>query len=784
MLSSISSRRVFSTATLSALLFAPACTTPPATPETPVESPMASAVSTESSLQSLDYAGSQQAVVELDREIAAAGSNQARLAPIAARLVALLRDPQTTPAARQAICQRLVVFPEAILTSGNNPALFAAMFADDQQVNFARLALDLAPGKGIDTLYLNALKASTPSTRLAIVQSIGRRRIASAVPLLTPLLKDADVAIVTATLHALQSIGTKEALAAVSTTPRPNSAEAIEAALSLAYQLGGSQAVRTFQAISENTSAPAHLRSAAYRGLLFAEPSAAPARFVAALSGPDVTLKPVVIEAIAAHPSKALVPALTTQLPKWDAPTQASVVAALGRRNDSAAIPAISTATQHEDAEVRAAALTALGHLPGNRDVALLLARVAAEKNPEAAKLAGLSLSRLNGPGVADLVLSEATTGQPPLREVFIEQLAARNVASSIPLLLKMRNDSNPAVRSAALESLAEIASPSEQRAVLDWAVHAANAAEQSRALRALATITLRNPNIEERSAPIIDAIENAPPAVALRLLPVLPRISGNASAQSAARLALRDDEAVSIAAINTLSRWNDRAGLLPLVEVTEKTTNDRARSAATLGVVGYLERTRDLPSADLVSIIARVIPVTRETETKERLAYLLGRSSGADALALAEKLKSDSTLASVATDAAAIIHANSKGQPAVRASNNETQIQNIVDGKPQSRWVVPARPNQWVEVDFKLTRPFRQIVLDNNGATWGSPEEFAVFVTDDPNNPGEARVTGSGQTGKTTIDLPANTRGRYLIVRHTGNNDDGVWAISELIVD
>ncbi|HTO04879.1 MAG TPA: HEAT repeat domain-containing protein, partial [Opitutus sp.] len=725
------------------------------------------------------------AVVELDREIAAAGTNSARLAPIATRLMALLRDAQTTPAARQAIAQRLVVFPEAILTSGNNPALFAAMFADDQQVNFARLALDLAPGKGIvDTLYLNALKAASPSTRLAIVQSVGRRRIAKAVPLLAPLLKEEDVALVTSTLHALQSIGTKEALAAVSTAPRPNSPDVIEAALSIAYQIGGAQATRTFQTISENSSAPAHLRAAGYRGLLFAEPAAAPARFVTALAGSDVTLKPVVIEAIASHPSKTLVSALTAQLANWDAPTQASVIAALGRRNDVAAVPAISAATQHEDAEVRTAALTALGHLPGNRDVALLLAQVAAGKNPEEAKLASLGLARLNGPGVADLVLKEATQGTQPTREVFVQQLAARNVVSSIPHLLKMRDDPAPAVRSAALSSLAEIASPSEQRAVLDWTVHATNATEQSRAVRALATITLRNPNVEERSAPIIDAIKSASPAVALRLLPVLPRISGNASAQSAARLALHQDESVSIAAINTLSRWNDQAGLIPLVEVSEKATNDRARSAATSGVVRYLERSRDIPSADLVSVIARVAPVTREIETKERLVYLLGRSAGPNGLALAEKLQSDSTLTSVATDAAAIIRAKSAGKPAIRASSNESQIQNIVDEKPQSRWVVPARPDQWIEVDYKITRPFRQIVLDNNGATWGSPEEFAVFVTDDPKNPGEPRVTGSGQTGKTTIDLPANTRGRYLIVRHTGNSDDSVWAISELIVD
>jgi hypothetical protein len=246
----------------------------------------------------------------------------------------------------------------------------------------------------------------------------------------------------------------------------------------------------------------------------------------------------------------------------------------------------------------------------------------------------------------------------------------------------------------------------------------------------------------------------------------------------------LRDDEAVSDAAINTLARWNDRDGLWPLVTVAEKTTSEKARAAAIQGVVRYMERNRDLPSADLVKIVTQLVPISAETDTKTRLVYLLGRSSATDALAAAEKFKSDPALSSVATDAAAIIRASAEGRPSARASGNEQQAANIVDGKMPTRWSVPARADAWIEVDFKLSRPFRQIVLDNNGANWGSPEEFAVFVTDDVKTPGEARVTGSGQTGKTTIDLPADTRGRYVIVRHTGNNEDAVWSISELIVD
>ena len=771
MLSFTSSRRVLSALSLLALLLASACTTPISTTTAP-------------SLQTLDYASSQQAVQALDHEIAAAGLDSTKLNAIAARLIQILREPKTTPAARQAVCERLRAFPAETLIGGDNRALFLSMFADEKQLNNARLALDVVPGDAIDQLYLEALTHSTPTTRLALIQTIGNRRIPAAVPALTPLLKASDAAVVAAAEKALGQIGTADSLAALSSAPDPSSARVIEARLSGAHQLGGAEATREFQAIADNMDAPANLRAAAFRGLLFAEPSTAATRFLAAISGDDATLKPVVIQAIASHPSRDLVSALSSQLATWDAPTQAAVISALARRGDVAAISAISAATQHANPEVRAAAITALGMLPGNSDVALILARIAAGDNTDDAKLARLSLSRLNGPDVADTVVAGATRGEQPLRIVFLEQIASRNMAASVPLLLATRADPAEPVRSAALRALAEIAPPTEQQAILDWAIAATNPNEQARALRALASVTLRNQDVVQRSRPITDAIEHAQLDVALRLLPVLPRIGGAASAECAARLALRDDAAISNAAISTLSRWTDRAGLLPLVDVAEKTSRDAARTAAMQGVVRYLERSRDLPSADLTAIVARLVPVCREIETRTRLVYLLGRSSGTDALALAKKFQADPALAAVASDAAMIIESNRAGRLTVRASANERQIKNIIDGKPNTRWSVPATPGQWVEVDFKAARPLREIVLDNNGETWGAPEKFEVYVTNDPNKPGEALVTGSGQSGKTTIDLPPGTRGRYLIIRHTAQTEDSVWAIGELIVD
>ena len=69
-------------------------------------------------------------------------------------------------------------------------------------------------------------------------------------------------------------------------------------------------------------------------------------------------------------------------------------------------------------------------------------------------------------------------------------------------------------------------------KTLLDWTLAATDANEQNRALRALVTLTLRNPMIATRGAPVYAAIESASAEAALRLLPALGRIEALLAAQ------------------------------------------------------------------------------------------------------------------------------------------------------------------------------------------------------------------------------------------------------------
>jgi hypothetical protein len=440
-------------------------------------------------------------------------------------------------------------------------------------------------------------------------------------------------------------------------------------------------------------------------------------------------------------------------------------------------------ATAHADAEVRGAAITALGTIPGSAETARVLAKIVAGADAAEAKAARVSLARLNGPGVSAAVFSGAEQGEAALRTAFIEQLALRNQIEGLPLLLKLRADPDAAVRAAAASAFGDLAPITDVKTLLDWTLAATDANEQSRALRALVTLTLRNPMIATRGAPVYAAIESASAEAALRLLPALGRIGGEPSAASAARLALGTDAKVAEAALAALTRWSDTTALASLAGVAATTTLPAARTTAVEGVIAYFERTRAGWDGDDTAVVARLLPVVADPAVRGRLLKLLSRAGDATALALAAGLKADAAVGAAAREAVEIITANLAGPAKVRASA-PSGAGNIMDGKTNTRWTVAQVGEEWVEIDFKVARPLNRLTLDQTGRTGDFPESYAVHVTDDLANPGAAVATGTGQTGKTVIALPAGTRGRYVIIKNVAERLDGWWAIIELYVD
>ncbi len=735
-------------------------------------------------LRSADYAGSQTPLDELDRSISAAGADPAKVASLCSAMVRALQQPEASFAAKQALCQRLGRLLSEQSADAQTLRVLGAMLVDPHQVDIARLALEPVPGPAVDAVFVRTLQASNGAVRLALVQSVGHRRIAAAVPLLAGLLRDPDAPTANAAANALGWIATPAALAELERAPAPDSQVVAEARLRCIGRLSGPDGTQALRSMAGDPALAGPQRAAAWRALLDREPFGATRQILAALSGNDAAIRPVALEAIVTVSSPDLPSALGASLASCSPSIQTALVTALARKGDAAAVPYVLAATASPDPDVRMSALAALGMLPGNGDVALWLAAAASAGAPEESMQARESLARLAGEGVGKAVLDGARRAEPAVRRVFLEEVGLRNMTEAVPLLLETRTDPDTSVRAAALRALGEIAPASCQADLLSWAVSAREGPEETRALRALTNVTLRNPDVAGRSRALVEAIDHGDAAVKVRLLSVLPRLGGDDAASCAGRAALLPQADVAQAAEQSLVQWPDRAALPLLVSAAEHSGVADVREASLKGAMRALERFRRSPAEEPSDLVGRLLASTQDPQARRRLLFLLGRGSSSGALALAGSLENDPLLGDEAKDAVLAIKANQSWPPKPKVSAAQEQAGNIFDNDPQTAWEVQSNGNQWLQVDLGSVRPVRRLTLDQAGHEGNFPAAYEVRVTDDPATPGAALASGSGQTDKTVIELPKGTRGRYVIITDTAAAGTGWWSVTDLQVD
>jgi HEAT repeat protein len=119
----------------------------------------------------------------------------------AARLVAILKDPQASVYARAKACQRL-----AVIGDGSAAPALAPLLTDPQLSHYARTALEPLPDASAD----DALRAAMPMVKgnllIGVINSIGRRRDTKAIGALEKLRHDGDVEVAWAADAALARI--------------------------------------------------------------------------------------------------------------------------------------------------------------------------------------------------------------------------------------------------------------------------------------------------------------------------------------------------------------------------------------------------------------------------------------------------------------------------------------------------------------------------------------------------------------------------------------------------
>ena len=181
---------------------------------------------------------------------------------IAATLVGMLSSDATADAKRFA-CRQLMICggPESV-------AGIAPLLTSIELSNSARYALERIQGPEADQALLDALSKADAKSQIGIVNSLGVRKTAAAVPAIAPLLLSKDPALADAAAAALGHIGGADAVKALQGRVAGSAREtAGHALLEIADQLATGGDAKGAEKIYKSVGGSPAIKNAAKRAL-------------------------------------------------------------------------------------------------------------------------------------------------------------------------------------------------------------------------------------------------------------------------------------------------------------------------------------------------------------------------------------------------------------------------------------------------------------------------------------------------------------------------------------
>ncbi len=564
------------------------------------------------------------------------------------------------------------------------PAL-AACLPDKELAHSARYALDTMPYPEAAAALRDAVPKAAGLTKAGIIDSIGDRRDKEAVPLLGPLVSDADANIASSAASALGKIGGPEAIAALkAASPKvPDAAKLAfaDAVLRCADNLlrsGDKPGAAALFKDSYQPEAPEHIRAAALLGMILAADDLSQL-LASALAGSDRAAQRAALDAIHELKGETVTKAAAAQIAKAAPKVQVALIEVLAQRGDAAAAPAIIEATKSAEPSVRVAALRALGLL-GDPAAVPVLADAAAKSEGAAQDAAREALARISGKGVREAMAEQLAKASPAAQAELVRALGLRRDTAAIPALLKMAKGTDAAARAAAIRSLAQLG---DETVVGDLLGLLATAGDDS-VEKALGAICSRSKKPDACAAPILAAMKTAPVPARAALLRALGRLNAP-EALAALRGAVEDKEpAVRDAAIRTLAENAGLEAAPDLLRLAKEAAEPAHRVLALRGYWRLVGLASARPLEERWKMCESAMAASQRPEEKKLGLTELASVPHPGALKLAEALCADAAVKAEAEAAAIRIAAALLGSHRAEAKAALDRL--AANGSPATR--------------------------------------------------------------------------------------------------
>jgi HEAT repeat protein len=345
-------------------------------------------------------------------------------------------------------------------------APLAALLADEKLAHMARYALETIPHPSVDEALRAALDRLQGRLLTGVIQSVGVRRDAQAVPALAKRLGAADPEVAAAAAVALGHIGApaaREALAgALGRVPA-----AADGLLACAEAAASADAHALYDRLRA-APVPPHVKMAAVRGAILSRGAEAGLPLLLEqLRSDDPAMFSVALRVGQELGGAGVTQALAAELPRLPAVKQTGVVALLGERGDGVAAPALIALVERGEPSARVAAIAALERL-GSAAALPVLARLALSKeDAQVVRAAQSALVSFAGAEADATIASLLDRPDNALRLLGIDLVGRRRIAAAVPRLLALAAAEDAQLAAASLKVLGDLGGADELPALL-----------------------------------------------------------------------------------------------------------------------------------------------------------------------------------------------------------------------------------------------------------------------------------------------------------------------------
>jgi HEAT repeat protein len=556
-------------------------------------------------------------------------------------LIAVLRS-EAPPAEKALACKHLAVH-------GSEAAVpeLARLLINDQLASWARIPLEVIPGAAADEALRKALDSTQGKLQVGCINSIGVRRDAGAVEILTARLQDQDAEVASAAAVALGLIGnapaTKSLRGALAGAP-VNVRSAVAEGLVLCAErlLTSDNAAGAAEIYDEVRKAevPQQRILEATRGAILAHKEKGLAILIESLNSPEKAMFQLALGTAREIPGRKIDEALAAEVTKAAPERAAQIVATMADRPETVVLPAVVKAAEKGPKPVRLAAIAALGRVGDGTCLAQLLDS-AVESDEELAQAAKGALADLQGASVDKEITARLAKPEKKTYAMLLDLVGQRRIEAT-PALLKAVDNPDKTIRGAALVALGNTVAPKDLSVLIKQVVATKNEDDAVVAQQALKTACIRMPDREACAEQLAVALQKSPAATKTPLLEILTDVGGTKALKTVAEAAKSKDAELQDTGSRLLGKWSTEDAAPVLLDLAKTATSDKYHVRAIKGYISLIRRFKTIPEPQRIEMCQTALATCKHAAEQKLVLDVLQLYPSVESLKLAVKANKD----------------------------------------------------------------------------------------------------------------------------------------------